>query len=124
MVKEGERFAEQDRERKEEIETRNMADSAIYTAEKSLRDLGDKVTSDAKADIESRIGTLRTTLQGKDINAIKQQAAELAQAVQEVGAQAYQEQAGPTPPPDGAPNGDPESTPNDDSTVEGEFREV
>ncbi|MCG2769962.1 MAG: molecular chaperone DnaK [Chloroflexota bacterium] len=125
MVKEGERFAEQDLERKEEIETRNMADSAIYTAEKSLRDLGDKVTSDAKADIESRIGTLKTTLQGKDLNAIKQQATELAQAVQQVGAQAYQEQAGPTPPPpDGAPDGGPESTPDDDSTVEGEFREV
>jgi len=121
MVKEGERFAEQDRERKEEIETRNMADSAIYTAEKSLRDLGDKVTPDAKEDIESRIGTLRITLQGKDINATKQQAAELAQAVQKVGAQAYQEQADPTPPP---PDGGPESTPDDDSTVEGEFREV
>jgi len=121
MVKEGERFAEQDRERKEEIETRNMADSAIYTAEKSLRDLGDKATADAKADIESRIGTLRTALQGKDINAIKQQAAELVQAVQQLGAQAYQEQAGPTPPP---PEGGPSSTPDDDTTVEGEFREV
>ena len=100
-----------------------MADSAIYTAEKTLRDLGDKVPSDAKADIESRVGTLKTVIQGKDINAIKQRTSELVQAIQQVGAKAYEEPAGaePTPPP---PGDDSESSSDDESTVEGEFREV
>jgi molecular chaperone DnaK len=98
-----------------------MADTAIYTAEKTLRDLGDKVPSESKADIESKVGSLQTTLQGKDINDIRRKTDELVQAIQKVGAASYEQEAGPTPPP---PGGDAEAGPDDDTTVEGEFREV
>jgi len=121
MVRESEQYSEQDRQHKEEIEARNMADTAIYTTEKTLRELGDKVPSDSKAEIESLSGSLKAALQGKDLNDIKRKTDELVQAIQKVGAAAYQPEGGPTPPP---PGGDADAGPDDDSTVEGEFREV
>jgi len=111
MVGEAERFAEEDRKRKEEVEARNNADSMIYQSEKVLRELGDKVPAGVRSEVEGKVSTLRTALQGKDVNEIRRRTQELAQAMQKIGAAMYG-QAGPTPPPPGG------------ETVEGEFREV
>ena len=119
MVKDAKRFAAEDIKRKEEAEARNAADSAIYVAEKTLREQDEKAPADVKSDVESKVATLRTALQGKDVNEIRRRTEELGAAVQQIGASMY-EQAGPaTPPP-----GEEEKPPNGGETVEGEFREV
>ncbi len=67
MVREAEQHAAQDAIRKEEIEKRNLADSTAYSAEKSLRELGDKVPADVKADIEGKIQAVLDALKGSDV---------------------------------------------------------
>ncbi|MFQ6016136.1 MAG: molecular chaperone DnaK [Anaerolineae bacterium] len=119
MVREAEEHAEEDRRRKEEVEARNNADSLAYTAEKTLRELGDKVPADVRSDVESKVAAVRTALQGQDVNAIRQRSQELAETIQRVGASMYQQAE--TPP----PSGEGESRPSEgEETVEGEFREV
>jgi molecular chaperone DnaK len=119
MVKEAERHAEEDRRRKEEVETRNWADSVAYTAEKTLRELGDKVPADVRSEVEQKAQAVREALQGKDVNLIRRRTQELSEAMQKIGATMYQ-QAG-TPPP-----GEEETQPppEEEGTVEGEYREV
>lgn len=117
MVKDAERYAEEDRKRKEEVEARNYADSMVYSAEKTLRDLGDKVLADVKSEVEGRVAAVRSALQGQDVDRIRSTTQELSQSMQRIGASMYQ-QAGPTPPPPG------DQEPPDEGTVEGEFREV
>jgi len=119
MVKDAERFAAEDRKRKEEAEARNDADSAVYVAEKTLREQGEKVPANVRSDVESKVSALRTALQGKDVNEIRRRTQELGMAVQQIGASMY-EQAGPTTP----PPGEEEKPPEGGETVEGEFREV
>ncbi len=123
MVREGEQHADEDRRRKEEIETRNQADTMAYTAEKTLRDLGDKVPADLRSDIEGKVKAVRDALEGSDVERMRRLSEELGQTLQRVGEAAYQ-QDGATPPPGAQPGGEPEAGPEEDETVEGEFREV
>jgi molecular chaperone DnaK len=90
-IKEAEQHAEEDKKRQEEVETRNNADSMIYTAEKTLEELGDKVQADQKTKIEGLIKELREITGGDDLEAIKNKTEELTKAVQEVGAAIYQQ---------------------------------
>ncbi len=90
-VKEAEQHAEEDKKRQEEIEIRNNADSMIYTSEKTLEELGDKVDADKKSKIEELVKELRETISGNDLDAIKNKTNELTKVVQEVGAAIYQE---------------------------------
>ncbi len=125
MVKEGQKYAEEDAKRKEEVEVRNNADTGAYQAEKLLRDLGDKVPADVKSEIESKVSVLRTAMQGKDIADIKRKTEELAQTLQKIGERMYQQQGGPgTPPPPGDGGAGGGEKPGGSDTVEGEFREV
>ena len=123
MQREAETYAEEDRRRREEVETRNAADTLAYTAEKTLREQGDKVPSDLKQQTEDKIAQVRSALQGPDINEVRRTMQELSEALQRVGAAVYQ-----APPPPGAeaPPGEepPEGKPPEEGTVEGEFREV
>jgi molecular chaperone DnaK len=127
MRKDAEAHAEEDRLRKEAIETRNNADSAIYTAEKTLRDLGEKIPGELKTQVEDEIGKVRQALGGDDTEQIRQATESLMQVVQQIGAAAYQQsepQAGDGGA--GAPPG-PEAGPDDESgedVVEGEFQDV
>jgi molecular chaperone DnaK len=118
MQREAEMHAAEDTKRKEEIEARNMADNLAYTAEKMLREQGDKVPSDLKQEVEGKIAAVRSALQGSDAQQIKQTTQELSDTLQKVGAAVYQ-QAGQPPPGGEAPGGKP-----DEGTVEGEFHEV
>ncbi len=90
-VKEAEQHAEEDKKRQEEIEIRNNADSMIYTSEKTLEELGDKVDADKKTKIEELIKELKELITGQDLDAIKSKSDELTKVVQEVGAAIYQE---------------------------------
>ena len=71
MVKDAEAHAEEDRQRRDEAEVRNNADSLVYQTEKVLREQGDNVTADEKAAVEGPLGDLRTALEGNDTEAIK-----------------------------------------------------
>jgi len=120
MVQDAERFAKEDRTRKEEVEARNNADSMAYSAEKTLRELGDKVPADAKSEVEGKVAAVRSALQGQDVGRIRSTTQELNESLQKIGATMYeQQQASQSPPGD---QGGPE--PADEGTVEGEFREV
>ena len=119
MQREAETHAAEDTKRREEIETRNAADTLAYTAEKALRDQKDKIPSDLNQEVETKIAAVRSALQGSDIDAIRKATQELSDTMQKVGAAAYQQQQPPPPPgKEGGGEG------GDEGTVEGEFREV
>ncbi len=127
MVKEGQRFSDEDKKRKEEVEVRNNADSAVYQSEKMLRDLGDKVPADVKSEIEPKIAALKTAMGGRDVADIKAKTEDLGRSLQKIGERMYQQTGGAgTPPPPGGEPGQGDSTPppGGSDTVEGEFREV
>jgi molecular chaperone DnaK len=125
MKRDAEQYAADDAKRKEEIEVRNSADSLAYTAEKTLRDHGDKIPGDAKQEIDAKIANVKSALQGKDVNAIRNAMQELSQAMQKVGASVYQ-QPGQPPPSEEEPGGEEPGGEGEgeEGTVEGEFREV
>ncbi len=116
MRREAEMHAAEDARKREEVEARNMADSLVYTAERTLREQGSKIPADLRQEVEGKIAAVRSALQGTDINYVRSTVEELSRTMQKIGAAIYQ-QAG-TPPPGGSPPG------GDEGTVEGEFREV
>lgn len=93
MVKEAEQFSEEDRKRKELADARNDADNLIYSTEKMLKDLGDKVDGSKKSEIEAAIGRLREAAQKDDIQEIKNASENLTKYLHELSAQLYQQQA-------------------------------
>jgi len=117
MRREAEQHAGEDAKRKEEVEVRNSADSLAYTAEKTLRDYGDKVPADVKQGIDAKIASVKSSLQGQDIDSIRNAMQELSQAIQKVGESVDQQPE--QPPPGGEEPGE-----GEEGTVEGEFREV
>ncbi len=93
MMKEAEKFAEEDKKRKKEAEVRNNADSLMYTAEKTKSDLADKLGKEQVQKIDEAVAKLRETLSGKDFEKIKAKNEELAKVLQEVGTAIYQQAA-------------------------------
>ncbi|MCL5265773.1 MAG: molecular chaperone DnaK [Chloroflexi bacterium] len=126
MVREAEAHAEEDRKRREEIETKNQADTLAYSAEKMLQEHGDKVPADLRSEIEGKIAALRSALQGGDVNYIRSTMQDLSTAMQKVGSAVYQQQGG--QPGQGGPGdqhgGEQPGGKPDEGTIEGEFREV
>jgi molecular chaperone DnaK len=118
MVKDAESHADDDRRRREEVEARNEADNAAYTAEKTLRDLGDRVPSDLKTDVETKVGDVRAALSTDDVDRIRAAKDELQQAMYRVSEQIYAAGAGA-----GAGATPDDSGAADDNTVEGQFKE-
>ncbi|HHW30207.1 MAG TPA: molecular chaperone DnaK [Clostridiaceae bacterium] len=101
-IKEAEKFAAEDKKRKEEVETRNQADSIVYQSEKTLKDLGDKLSSEDKAKIQAEIDKVKEALKGNDIGRIKSSTESLQQAFYSISSKIYQQpgaggQAGPNP---------------------------
>ena len=92
-VREAEQFASEDKARKEEVEQRNHADSLIYSTEKTLKELGDKVSADDKAKIEAQIADLKKTMEGTDVNMIKTGCEKLTEISYEAFGKIYQQQA-------------------------------
>jgi len=121
MQREAEMHAAEDTKRKEDVETRNTADTLAYTAEKTLREQKDKIPSDLNQQAESKVAAVRSALQGTDVEAIRRAMQELNEVMQKIGTTVYQQQqppGGQQPPPAGEGPG------GDEGTVEGEFREV
>jgi molecular chaperone DnaK len=121
MVREAEQHAQEDRQRREEIEMRNRADSLAYQAERTLRDMGDRVSASLRSDVEDRIKAVRDALAGSDITRIRSAADDLERTMQRIGQEVYSQPGEPA----GYGAGRSESTPpNEPGTVEGEFHEV
>jgi molecular chaperone DnaK len=93
LIREAEKFAEQDRRKKEEAEKRNEADSLLYTAERTKRELEGKISKADKERIDSAAQELRKALEGKDLEQIKSKIEALKSVLQEVGASVYQQVA-------------------------------
>ncbi|MCS7278427.1 MAG: molecular chaperone DnaK [Thermodesulfobacteriaceae bacterium] len=93
MIREAEQYAEEDRRKRELAEARNQADSLIYSVEKTLRELGDKVSEPLRKEVEEKIARLREVMEGEDINAIRRASDELTQASYRLAEMLYREKA-------------------------------
>jgi len=93
MVKESEEYAEHDKQVKERVETKNKAENLAYSAEKTLKDLGDKVSSDQKEKVETAIKGLREAINTEDVKDMQQKMDTLTNALQEISSHIYQEAA-------------------------------
>ena len=121
-VKEAEEYASQDKARKEEVDARNTADQVVYQSEKTLEELGDKVTESEKAPIKAAIEKLRETLKGSDTAAIKADTEALQQAFYSISEKLYQQQAAQQ---GGAAAGNAGTTGNgDDGVVDADYEVV
>ncbi len=128
MVKDAERFSEEDKQRQEEVELRNQADALAYSTEKSLKDFGDKVPSSDRLAIEQRLNALKETLKGHDAAAIKRETEELTKASHKLAEEVYKASA--QKPAGGAqPGGEPQPGPTGagdgkkpDDIVDAEFK--
>jgi molecular chaperone DnaK len=129
MRKEAETNAETDRKRKDLIEIKNRADNTVYTAEKSLKDLGEKIPADVKQQTEDGIKKLREVLSGEDIEAIRRETDALGEVIQKIGSSVYQQTASEPPKPEGEAGGstpppDTDGGTGGDDVVDGEFKQV
>jgi len=122
MVREAEQHAQEDRQRREEIETRNRADSLAYQAERTLRDVGDRISADLRSEIENNIRAVRDALAGSDLTRIRTAADELERAMQRIGQEVYSQPGTTAGAGDGTSSGAPPG--GEHGTVEGEYREV
>ena len=118
MVNDAQRNASQDNRRREVIQARNEADTVIYQAEKSLRDLGDKVAQADRTNVETKIAELKAAMNGEDIQKIRSLIGELQQATLAIGQSMYQNYSG------GSTGPQPEQRPGGEDVVEGEYRQV
>ena len=120
MIHDAERYQEQDQQKREEIEARNLGDNAVYSAEKFLREQGENVPANLRSDTEAKIEVLKNALQSGDAGTIRRHTEELSQALQQIGAAMYQgagPETGPPPPGDEPPA-------SDEDVIEGEFSEA
>ena len=126
-VKDAERFAEEDKKKREEIDIRNGADQMVFQTEKALGELGDKVDAGEKADVEAKLNALKEALKGTDIEAIKAKQEELQKAFYAISEKVYkqaaeaQQAAGQQPGAGAAGNG---GSTGDDGVVDADFKEV
>ncbi|GAA0181926.1 molecular chaperone DnaK [Clostridium sediminicola] len=124
-VKDAEKFAEEDEKLKEKIDVKNQADSTVYQTEKTLTDLGDKVSAEDKATVDEKLAALKAVKDGEDTEAIKAAMEELTQAFYAISSKIYQDQAQQEGAPDmgnmgGNPGGT--QTPDDDNVVDADFK--
>ena len=125
-VKEAEQYAAEDKKHREEIDARNAADQMVYQSEKTIKDLGDKLSADDKSGLESRISALKEALKGENIEDIKAKQKELEEKFYEVSAKVYQQNPGAQPGQPGCDGncGSCESHGSDDGYVDADYKEV
>jgi molecular chaperone DnaK len=143
MVRDASEHADEDRKRREEVELRNQAEQLTYQAERTLKDLGDKVSAEDRSTVETQVSSLRESLKGSDTEPIQSGMNQLMETLQRVATAAYQageaagQAAGDEAPTDGfeapeTPEGEPTAGTRaggsggdaGDETVEGEYKEV
>ena len=121
MIDEAEQHAEEDREKREFVEIRNTAQSAVFSAETLLKENEEHIDAPLKEEVEQKIAALKGALEGDDNTSIESSLQQLQESLQRIGQEVYSK-TGESPE---APSEEDNSTPEDpDNTVEGEFREV
>lgn len=120
MVNEAEKNKEEDKKKKERVEVKNMADSVVYTTEKSLKDFGDKIDATKKADIESKLKEIKDGLESLSIEELKSKTEALSKIMSEVGSEMYKNQSGQTEANKGSEDGKKE----DKGEKDGEVKEA
>lgn len=121
MVQEAEKFAKEDKEKRDAIDTKNQAESVVYQTEKQLKELGDKVPADVKNKVESKLKELQDAISGGSIQTIKDAMAALNQEVMQLGQSLYsQPGAGATPTPDDVKTGESTSSGKTNGDGDGE----
>jgi len=123
MVREAELHAQEDRQRKEEIEMRNRADSMAYQAERTLKDVGDKISAGLRTEVEEKIKAVRDALSQNDVSRMQLAADDLERTMQRIGQEIYS-QPGTAAGSNGATGSTSGPGPQEPGTVEGEYREV
>jgi molecular chaperone DnaK len=123
MTKDAELHAEEDKRRKELVETRNSADALVHATEKSLKDLGDKVDAETKANVQKEIDNVKKVKDGDDIDVIKSAVDALTQASHKLAELMYSQAAKENPDTAGADAGA-KSKKDDDDVVDADFEEV
>ncbi len=130
MVRDAESHAAEDKRRKEEVEERNQADSAAYRAEKSIAELGDKITPEQKSELETKIGDVRAALATDDVARIKSAREALEQAFYRTSESIYRQAGAGTAGEPGTDfggsqdQGGSSTGPSGDDTIEGEYKEM
>jgi molecular chaperone DnaK len=119
MVKDAEQHAAEDEQRRQEVESRNTADSAIYSAQKFISENGDSIPEAQKAAMQSQIEAVQSALEGGDAAAIQAAVTQLQTVMQQAGAAMYQQGQAP----DGAPSAD-GANGSDEDVIEGEFSDA
>jgi len=120
MRKDAERFAEEDRKKRELVEARNTGDNAIYSAEKLIRENGDRIPEEKQSDLEQKIQLVKQSLDMDNAEMIKESTSDLLELIQQVGTYMHQQPAGEAQPSDDASNPNEEG----DDFIEGEFKEA
>ena len=125
-VQDAEKFAEEDKKRKEAVDTRNAADQMVYQVEKILTDEGDKIPEGDKADIQAKLDALKEALKGEDTELIKSKQEELTQAFYKISEELYKQaqaaQGGANPGAGYDPNAG--AAPNSDGYYDADFKDV
>ena len=129
MVSEAEKFAKEDKEKRDAIDTKNQADSVVYQTEKQLKELGDKVPAPVKEKVEAKLGELKDAISGGETQAIKDAMAALNQEVMQLGQSLYNQPgaggapggAGPTPGGESGPSADSSNKGPDGDVIDADF---
>ena len=126
MVKEAEANAESDKKKRETVDVKNQADTMVHSAEKNLKEFGDKVSDQEKSAIENDVKTLKEAISSDDIEKIKTGLEALTQSSMKLGEAMYKAQQQDTPSPEGGPaGGEPnDAKENNEKVVDAEFEEV
>ncbi len=124
MTKDAELHAEEDKKRKELVETRNNADSLVHATEKSLKDLGDKVDAETRSNVEREIENVKKVKDGDDVDAIKSAVDALTQASHKLAELMYQQASQQPPESGGDAGGGSAKKDDDDDVVDADFEEV
>ena len=125
-VKDAERFAEEDKKHREEVDLRNGADQMVYQSEKTINDLGDKLSAEDKSELETKISALKEALKGTDIDAIKNSQESLQKKFFEVSEKVYkaQQAAGQTPGADAGNTGADNSGADGEPYVDADYKDA
>jgi molecular chaperone DnaK len=124
MRKDAEAHADEDKAKREEVETRNEADSSVYRTEKMLKDNADKIPGNLKTEVEGKIAALKSAVAANNVAEMQTGMTDLNNTLERLGQAVYGQTTGGVPPTDGMGPVPPEGDESGGSTVEGEFREV
>ncbi|MGB3737765.1 MAG: Hsp70 family protein, partial [Pontixanthobacter sp.] len=124
MVQDAEKFAEEDKKRRAQAETRNQADSLVHSTDKQLEEHGDKISADLKTEVEGALAETKTAMEGDDLDTIEEKVKALTEVAMKMGQEIYQQEQANAGSADGAADASENADTQDDDVVDAEFSEV